>query len=77
MNCIEKVKVLVAQLCLTLCNPIDYSPPELLFPWKSPGKNSRVGYHSLFQVIFPTKGLHPVILHCWQILYHLSRQRSL
>ena len=26
---------------------------------------------------FPTKRLHPVILHCWQILYHLSHQRSL
>ena len=23
----KSVKVLVAQLCLTLCNPIDYSPP--------------------------------------------------
>ena len=23
----NKVKVLVAQLCLTLCNPMDYSPP--------------------------------------------------
>ena len=24
-----KVKVLVAQLCLTLCNPMDCSPPDL------------------------------------------------
>ena len=24
---IEKVTVLVAQSCLTLCNPMDYSPP--------------------------------------------------
>ena len=23
----EEVKVLVAQLCLTLCDPMDYSPP--------------------------------------------------
>ena len=23
----SEVKVLVAQLCLTLCNPMDYSPP--------------------------------------------------
>ena len=23
----KKVKVLVAQLCLTLCDPMDYSPP--------------------------------------------------
>ena len=69
------MQVLVAQLCLTLWDP--HSPPELFFPWKSPGKNSRVGYCSLFQVIFPTERLHPVILHCWQILHHLSQQRSL
>ena len=61
---------------MSLCDPIDYSPPELLFLWKSPGKNSRVGYHSRW-FPFPTKRLHPVILHCWQILYHLSHQRSL
>ena len=25
--CVLKVKVLVSQSCLTLCNPVDYSPP--------------------------------------------------
>ena len=25
--CLEKIKVLVAQSCLTLCNAMDYSPP--------------------------------------------------
>ena len=28
---------------------------SLLCPWKSPGKNSRMGCHSLFQGIFPTR----------------------
>ena len=36
-----------AQLCLTLCNPMDYSPPGLLCPWDFPGKNTGVGCHFL------------------------------
>ena len=45
-------------------------------PWNSPGKNTGVGCHSLFQGIFPTQGSNPGLLHCRQILYHLSHQRS-
>ena len=62
----EKVKVLVTQLCLTLCNPIDCSPP-----------GSSV--HGILQAripewvaisfslgrIFPTQGLNPSLLY-WQ-----------
>ena len=33
-------------LCLTLCDPIDGSPPR---PWDSPGKNTGVGCHFLLQ----------------------------
>ena len=33
-----KVKVLVTQLCPTICDPMD--PARLLCPWNSPGKNS-------------------------------------
>ena len=44
--------------------------------WNSPGKNTRVGSHSLLQGIFPTQGSNPGLLHCRQILYHLSRQQS-
>ena len=35
------------QSCLTLCNPIDGSPPRLPHPWDSPGKNTGVGCHFL------------------------------
>ena len=42
----------------------------------SPGKNNGVGCHALFQGIFPTQRLNPDLLHCRQILYHLSNQRS-
>ena len=33
------------QLCLTLCDPLDGSPPRLPRPWGSPGKNTGVGCH--------------------------------
>ena len=35
-----------------------------------------VGSHSLLQGIFPTEGLNSGLLHCRQILYHLSHQGS-
>ena len=37
------------QLCLTLCNPTDGSPPGSPCPWDSPGKNTGVGCHFLLQ----------------------------
>ena len=37
------------QSCLTLCDPIDGSPPRLPRPWDSPGKNTGVGCHFLLQ----------------------------
>ena len=39
------------QLCPTLCDPIDRSPPGSPNPWDSPGKNSGVGCHFLLQCI--------------------------
>ena len=36
------------QSCLTLCDPIDGSPPGSP-PWDSPGKNTGVGCHFLLQ----------------------------
>ena len=49
---------------------------RLLCPWNSPGKNTRVGCHCLFQGIFPTSGLNLGLPHCRQILYLLSDQGS-
>ena len=37
------------QSCPTLCDPIDGSPTRLTHPWDSPGKNTGVGCHFLFQ----------------------------
>jgi len=70
------VCVLVAQSCLTLCDPMDCKPTRLLCPWNSPGKNTGVGSLSLLQQIFPTQGSNPGLLHCKWILYHLSPQGS-
>ena len=71
-----KMKVLVAQLCLTLCNPMVCSLPGSSVHGDSPGKNIRVGSHSLLQGIFPTQGSNLGLLHCRRILYHLSYQGS-
>ena len=49
---------------------------RLLCPWNSPVKNTGVGSHSLLQRLFLTQGSNPVLLHCRQILYHLSHQGS-
>ena len=45
-------------------------------PWNSPGQHTGVGSCSLLQRIFPTQGLNPGLVHCIQILYHLSYQGS-
>ena len=49
------VLCLVAQSCLTLCNPMDYSPPGSSVHGDSPGKNTEVGSLPLLQGIFPTQ----------------------
>ena len=66
----------VAQSCPTLCDPMDCSPPGSSVHEDSPGKNTGVGCHFLLQGIFPTQGSNPGLLHCRQILYHLSHQGS-
>ena len=63
---------LVAQLCSTLCDPIDCSLPGSSDHGAFPGKNTGAGRHSLLQGIFPIQGLNPGLLHCRWILYHLS-----
>ena len=51
--------VLVAQSCLTLCDPMDCSPPGSSAHGDSPGKNTGVGCHALLQGVFPTQGSNP------------------
>ena len=75
-----KVKVLAAQSCLTLCDPKDCSPPGFsvhgilqarILEW--------VACYSLLQGIFPIQESNPCLLsllHCKQILYHLSYREA-
>ena len=64
----SKVKVKVAQSCLTLCDPSGLQPARLLCPWSglpcpSPGD-------------LPTQGLNPGLSHCRWIVNHLHHQGS-
>ena len=51
-------------------------PASLLCPWSFPGKSTGVGCHFLLWGIFPSQGSNSVLLHCSQILYHVSHQWS-
>ena len=70
------VLCLVTQSCLTLCDPMDCSPPHSSVHGDSPGKNTGVGCHTLLQGIFPTQGSNPGLPHCRWICYSLSHQGS-
>ena len=62
-----------AQLCPTLCDPMDCSlPGSSVHPWDFPSKSTGVGCHFLLQGIFLTQGSNLGLLHCRQMLYHLS-----
>ena len=52
------MKVLVAQLCLTLCDPMEHA--RLLCPWNSSDKNIGKGFHSYLQEDLPDPpGIEP------------------
>ena len=52
----------VIQLCLTLCNPMDYTVHGIL----QASQNTEGGSLSLLQEIFPTQGSNPGLQH-WQV----------
>ena len=57
------------QTCLTLCSPVDCSPPGSSVHGASPDKNTGVGCRALLQGIFLTQGLnlHLFYLLHWQV----------
>ena len=76
-GCIEKLKVLVTQLRLTLCDPMDCSPPGSFVHRIFQARVLHFGCYSLLlQKIFFIQVSNPDPLHCKQILYHLSHQGS-
>ena len=67
--------VLVVQSCPALCDLLNWSlraPLSIGFS----SKNTGSGLHTLLQEIFLNEGLNPGLLHCRQILYHLSHRGS-
>ena len=73
---ISTVLCLVAQLCPTLGDTMNCSPPGSSVYGDSPGKNNGVGCHALLHGIFPIQGSNPGHPSCRQILYSLSQQGS-
>ena len=67
----SEVKVLVAQLCPTLRNSMDGSPPDFSVHGILQAR-ILVGSHSLLHGIFLTQGSNTVLLQCRQILSQLS-----
>ena len=66
------------QWCPTLW-PYGLYPAGLLCSWDSPGKNTRVGCHTLPQGNFLTQGLNTCLLrllHCRQVLYHWATREA-
>ena len=59
------------QSCLTLCNPIDSSPPGSPHSWDSQGKNTGVGCHFLLQCTKKVNSLSRVWLFAtpWTAAY--------
>ena len=72
------VCVRVSYSCLTLCDPMDSSPPGCSVHGILQARILGWVALSLFpsQGIFPTKGLNIGLLHCRQIPYPLSHQGS-
>ena len=56
--------------------PHRLQPARLLCPWDFLGNSTGVDCHFLLQGIFPTQGSNLGLLHCRQVLYHLSHQGS-
>ena len=65
------LKVKGAQLCPTLCDPMDYTVHGTL-----QARTLELGSLSFLQGIFPTQGLNSGLPHCRQILYQLSHKGS-
>ena len=66
------VLCLVAQSCLTLCDPIYCSPPGASVHRIFQARMLELGCHADLQEIFLTQGLDPGLRHCRWILYCLS-----
>ena len=67
----KRAKVKIAQLCLTLCNPMNCTVHGI-----PTGQNTGVGSLFLLQGVFPIQESNPGLSHCRQILYQLSPEEK-
>ena len=78
-----RVSTLAGQVVVCSLNRVQLLQPHgqrsltVCSPRNSPGRNTGVSYHSLLQGIFLSQELNPGLLHCRQILYHVSYKGSL
>ena len=70
------VKVLHAQSCLILCDPMDCNPPGPSLSMDFSRQEYWSGWPFPSPGIFLTQGLNSGLLHCRQINYFLSHQGS-
>lgn len=68
---VRQVTLFVPQFCVTLCNPMECIPPGSS-SLSSPGKNTWVRSFPSPRECLPTQGSNLGLLHCSQILSHLS-----
>ena len=76
LNNLSQCVCSVTQSCPTPCDPMDCRLPGSSVHGIYPGKNTRVHCHFLLQRIFLTQESSLRLLHCSQILYHLSHWGS-
>ena len=67
-------KVSVTQSCLSLCDPMDGSPPGSSVHGISQARVLEWVAMPVSRGIFPTQGSNPGLLHCRQVLYCLSHR---
>ena len=70
------MKVLVAQSCPTLCNPMDIAACQAPLSVGFSRQEYWSGLLFLSPGDLPTQGLNLALLHCGTILYSLSHQGS-
>ena len=64
LSFLKSCAVLSCSVWSDSCDPMACSPPGSSVLGDSPGRNTGVGCHALFQGIFPTKGSNPGLPHC-------------
>ena len=72
----SEIKVSVAQLCPTLGDPTDCSPPGSYVPGILQARTLEWAAIPFSRRIFPAQGSNPGLPQCRWILYHLSHQGS-